>query len=355
MTDLQIALTAIGVALIAIVYVHNKWQEAKYRREADVALKSGHSDVLLQSSAPPAASETSRVEPTWPTAGESGYAGEGRPAPEAASVEESLTEAIDFIVALRKDEQISGRLVLDAANSELTRFGRRMRLEGATSAGWSAVVPEQSYSEVRVGLQLVDRKGAVRDEDLAAFAAAVARVAAAAGANSTGAPRDAALDTAARLDRFCEQVDIQIAVHVVSVDADFAGTKVGALAEAAGLTLERDGRFHRRDEQGLELFVLANEGTGAFSAEAMKTVSTPALLLELDVPRAPGGADAFAQFRGFAEQFAAALGGRLADDNRAPLDAIAFEAITAQLAPVYESMRAQGIPAGSPLALRLFS
>jgi FtsZ-interacting cell division protein ZipA len=110
-----------------------------------------------------------------------------------------------------------------------------------------------------------------------------------------------------------------------------------------------------RDAQQREIFRLCNDEAMPFSAEAMRTLSTAGVTLELDIPRAPGDAGALACLRSFAEQFAAGLGGALVDDNRAPLSAAGFDAIAAQLEPVYEAMRAQGIPAGSPIALRLFS
>ena len=48
---------------------------------------------------------------------------------------------------------------------------------------------------------------------------------------------------AAQLDRFCAEVDIAIGINVVTRDGNpFSGTKIRALAEAAGLKLEPDWR-----------------------------------------------------------------------------------------------------------------
>lgn len=358
MSDLHLALLAIGIVLIVAVFAYNKWQEARYRKIADNGLKSGPSDVLLHSSArPEPAAEESRVEPTWSVASEPASPAAAEPpteAPAAAPQAGVLSEAIDFIVPLEASAEVPGSLV-SAAASGLARFGSRARLEGFGAPGWTSVLPEASYTRIRAGLQLADRHGAVHAEELQAFCDAAAALAAKLNANAVPPPSEAALATAASLDRFCEQVDIQMAVHLVSTESPFAGTKIRALAEASGLRLEADGRFHHRDDEGRDSFILANEEPTAFSPQAMKQISTSALLLELDVPRAPGGAEALARFRLFAEQLAGALAGRLVDDNRAPLDAAAFQAITGQLKSVYQTMQAQGIPPGSPLALRLFS
>src|SRR5256885_930263 len=133
MSDLQLALIVIGVLLIAAVFAYNKWQEARYRRQADAALSPSQTDVLLHSTAEPRA-----------------------------------------------------------------------------------------------------------------FAAAVAEAAGAAGMTAHPGSAEQALAAASRLDALCEQVDIQIVVHVVSRESPFAGTKVRALAEAAGMVLEDDGRFRKR-------------------------------------------------------------------------------------------------------------
>jgi FtsZ-interacting cell division protein ZipA len=348
MSDLQLALIVIGVALVAAVFAFNKWQEARFRRQAEAGLKSRHPDVLLR---PPAGAPAARVEPTFcdDTASRPGREATPEHAPG------SISEAIDYVVMLESPEPVAGRALEDAALALLGQFRKPVKLEGYGPAGWETLDRAGRYQRTRIGMQLVDRRGSTDEQDLAAFGAAVEEAAAAAGAHATPASAEEALRTAARLDRLCDQVDIQIALHVVSRSDAFAGTRIRALAEAAGLALEDDGRFRRRDAEGHEVFSLGNGEAAQFSAESMKTLSTGAVLLELDVPRAAGGLQALAAFRGFAEQFAAGLGGLLVDDNRASLDGAAFDAITAQLLPVYDALRDQGIPAGSPLALRLFS
>jgi hypothetical protein len=45
----------------------------------------------------------------------------------------------------------------------------------------------------------------------------------------------------------------------------------------------------------------------------------------------------------------------LVDDNRKPIGQAALEAIMQQLERIHATMDARGIPAGGPVALRLFS
>jgi ZipA-like protein with FtsZ-binding domain len=56
-----------------------------------------------------------------------------------------------------------------------------------------------------------------------------------------------------------------------------------------------------------------------------------------------------------AELFAASLGGQIVDDNRKPLTEAGFASIRRSLEAVYQDMEAHGVPAGSPLARRLFA
>ena len=47
MSELQIGLLAIGALVVAAVLIYNRVQEARARREAEQAFRSGHDDVLL--------------------------------------------------------------------------------------------------------------------------------------------------------------------------------------------------------------------------------------------------------------------------------------------------------------------
>jgi FtsZ-interacting cell division protein ZipA len=119
--------------------------------------------------------------------------------------------------------------------------------------------------------------------------------------------------------------------------------------------LDADGSYRRRDEDGAELFALANLDGGRFRSEAMRDLASRGLAVTLDVPRSPGGPNAFRRFLEFARQIAHTLDGVLVDDNRRPLSEPAFAQIGAQLESVHRTMTQQGVAPGSRLALRLFS
>ncbi len=367
MSDLQLGLVAIGAVVVVAVLAYNKWQEVKFRREAEGSLKSRHSDVLMGAAEDPATLQRApgapavhpqgahggeRIEPTF-DGPERGTA----PAVPGASKEPLLTETIDFIVAVEAADDIDGEAMLEAAATPLAGFSKPVRLEGFDQSGaqWGPLRPGARYTLMRAGLQLVDRRGPASDGELAAFGAGVQQAAAAAGALATVPDRGEAVAHATELDNFCGQVDILIAMHVVAAATPFPGTKVRALAEANGLALEDDGRFRRRDDEGRVLYELANTDATPFGAEAMRSMSISGLTVELDVPRTPDPVRAFEQFRDLVRQLAQTLEGSVVDANRAQVSPAAFDLIRTQIQAVQRAMSSRSIPPGSPSALRLFS
>jgi FtsZ-interacting cell division protein ZipA len=366
-SDLQFGLLAIGAVVVISVLAYNKWQEAKFRREAEASLKSHHDDVLMGAAEDPGVAPGAPVE--HPQSGRRGEHGGERieptfdgpeagtvPAVHATPEEPLLTESIDFIVTVEAAEDIDGEALAEAAAAPLAGFSKPVQLEGFDENGakWESLRPGGRYTLMRAGLQLVDRRGLVTDSDLATFGAGVQQACAAAGAVATVPDRGEAMAHATELDNFCGQVDILIAMHVVAA-TPFPGTKIRALAEANGLVLEDDGRFRRRDAEGRVLYELATIDATLFRADTMRATSFSGLTLELDVPRTPDPARAFEHFRDLARQLAQALEGSVVDENRATVSAAVFDQILTQIQAVQRAMAARSIPPGMPSALRLFS
>ncbi|HKW39062.1 MAG TPA: cell division protein ZipA C-terminal FtsZ-binding domain-containing protein [Burkholderiales bacterium] len=350
MGELQLGLIAIGTFVVAGVFFYNKWQERRYRRQAEAAFGSRHEDILMRAggegSPPEGAPE--RIEPmlSSPSA-----------APESARASRQvLAESVDFIVPMEAEDDIAGAAILDAAGAALDRCARSVHLEGFDEklASWELIDPEHSYAKMRAGLQLVDRRGPADEDDLATFGAAVEEAAASLNILATMPDPAPALARAKELDQFCGKVDIRVAVHLVNDASPFPGAKLDAAAKGAGFELdEPDGTFRCRDDAGAVVCALANFEPIPFKVDSLETLSTRAVTLELDVPRAPRGA--FARFREAADRLAKQLNARVVDDNRQPLGPGAFDAIGAQLQAVHKAMEARGIAPGGALALRLFS
>ncbi|MGH8697313.1 MAG: cell division protein ZipA C-terminal FtsZ-binding domain-containing protein, partial [Burkholderiales bacterium] len=270
----------------------------------------------------------------------------------------TLDPEVDYIVDLACARAVAGAEVSTHAQAMVDEaLIRPVHWEGYDDARsvWRPVSAEARYLRLRVGLQLANRTGAVTEDDLLPFCGAVQEVALALAAEADFPDTDAALARAAALDRFCTDVDLQIGLSVIGSESHpFSGSKIRALAESAGLAIGRDGRFHRAGEDGTELFSLANLEPMPFHPETIKTLQTRGITVLFDVPRVPPSAAAFRRFIDFAHQLEQALGGVLVDDNRKPIGQAALEAIGQQLERIHQTMQARGIPAGGPVALRLF-
>ena len=145
-------------------------------------------------------------------------------------------------------------------------------------------------------------------------------------------------------------------MHLVSRATPFSGTKIRALAEAAGMTLDEAGMFVRCDDEGRVQFSLQNFESTLFSSDTIKNLSTHGLTFLLDVPRVDHGERVFFHMVEHARRFADALQGQLVDDNRQPLNETQLEHIKREYVVKPQAAMAQyGLPAGSPQALRLFS
>lgn len=414
MTELQMGLIGLGVTAVVGVLAYNKWQEHRHRKVAKQVLGTPHDDVLLGASAETAPADpfpgddlpvtpnvdlaplAGRIEPSMfadPVSNEPAImlpeasptesrvrhdfpAADTFPAPVPPPASSApvrggdlpkddvppfhlLSPVIDYVVAFEAIEPAPAYQILRSQRDALLHVRKPIHWIGYNerSHEWEPIIDdgESEYRRIRVGLQLVDRSGPLRDGDLSVFHIAMQDLADELMAVADLPSRQPALDSAAQLDQFCAGIDIQIGINVVSQGQSFPGTKLRALAEAAGMALDFDGRFVRCDDDGQVLYLLINQEEAGFSAESMKAMSTHGVTFLLDVPRVAHGDRVFNQMVDLARRFAEALHGSLVDDNRRPLSEAALEPIRRQVAQYQMTMAESSLPAGGPLALRLFA
>jgi ZipA, C-terminal FtsZ-binding domain len=373
MSDLQIGLALLGALLVAAVVAFNWWQERQFRQRGEEAFSGRHDDVLLNQ---PATSATAfapslkhsldepriepsmepRMEPHLDTA--SGAATPAFSSGPMSGVADVPRSEIDYIVEIRAGEFIAVDKLIRMQQS-LPGLRRRISFGGLNyqSKSWEAMTLDDArYTSVRVALQLVDRSGPVNDEQLRAFGEVARNTASEMAAIAELPDFVPALEQAVALDEFCADVDVLVGISVIANTGQvFHGTKIRALAEAAGLHLQSSGVFHCHDEHGGTLFSLDNQEPEPFLIDRIRNITTPGITFLLDVPRVANGLRVFDRMVAMSRSFADSLDGTLADDNRALLNDSGLDRIRAQLRAIYTAMEQRGIEAGSPLALRLFS
>lgn len=270
-----------------------------------------------------------------------------------------LSPQIDYIASFEAIRPASAQQILESQQDFLARVRKPIHWLGYSeqSQEWQPIIcdGQSEYRLFCVALQLVDRSGLLREGDLSVFHLAMQDLAEELMAVVDLPTRDHVLETAAHLDRFSAGVDIQIGLNVVSQGQTFAGTKLRALAEAAGMSFDNEGHFVRRDDEGKVLYRLVNEAETGFAADTIKTLSTHGVTFLLDVPRVAHGDRVFNQMLDLARRFAEALHGVLVDDNRRPLSEGELEPIRRQIGEYQAAMASRNLPAGGHLAHRLFS
>lgn len=420
MSELQMGLLALGGVAVLGVFGYNKWQERQHRKVAERVFQQPGEDVLLEKAPVEPVWEDREPEPVWrePVLSKPVEDDDWEPRPVAAEATVEVTEVaeavepvremmeplpaepevlpvaepelplaqiepvvqeapvqeqvdvplpasllcarVDAIAILELVEHVPAPQVLASQREALKKLRKPLHWVGfnESQGAWEMIGPETptAYRRLRVGLQLADRQGPVSGGDFSLFSAAMQQLADELMAVADMPSSQQALDQAQQLDRFCADVDMQIGVNLVSRGTPFAGTKIRALAEAAGMTLGLEGSYVRHDDDGRALFSLQNFEASGFAAETLKTMSTHGLVFLLDVPRVPKGQIVYSQMVELAKRFAETLNGALVDDNRQPLAEPQLAHIRQEyVVKPQAAMEAQGIPAGGPLALRLFS
>lgn len=392
MTELQTGLIGLGAVAVVGVFAYNKWQEYRQRKLAEALLKPQHDDVLLGDGPKPAKRRQSgeqgdgaaeRVEPilaardTETRLASDDNAGQEVAVEPAASAPyvvedegwsdaepdelpaELLDPRLEFVVAMELVEPVSAIQILHSQRETLHRLNKPVHWVGFNerSREWVRLAPDEDLPvrRLRVGLQLCNRQGPLSEADLAIFTGAMQALADDLMAVAD-MPPSRLLDQAAEIDRFCAAVDLEIGLNLVSRGNPFAGTKIRALAEAAGMVVGDDGLFARYDDFGRVQFYLQNLENTPFSADSLRSLSTHGLTFVLDVPRVDHGERVFQQMTELARRFADTLQGTLVDDNRQPLSEAQLEHIRREfIGKPQATMASFGLDAGSPQALRLFS
>lgn len=397
MSDLQIGLAMLGVLIVGSVVGFNWLQERKFRRRGQETFSNRPEDVLLARPPAPIAPhvperdemDEARIEPSMEPRTEPGFEprfdpvvpGDEAPAesPQAGVAPVIATQVtpvtatglaalksvdvpqseLDYIAEIRAAEFLSLDKLVDLPRKLPDRH-HRISFAGLShrTKSWEPMVSgDARYTSARVALQLVDRTGPVSDQQLRRFGEAVMSTASEMAAIAELPEYAPALQQALALDGFCTDVDVLVGINVIANGSQvFHGTKIRALAEAAGLQLQGSGIFVCRDDHGGVLFSLDNqEAEQPFLADRIRNMTTPGITFLLDVPRVPDGLRVFDAMVAMSRNFAESLDGTLVDDNRALLNDSGLDRIRAQLRAIYGRMNNHGIEAGSALALRLFS
>ncbi|MDF0605087.1 cell division protein FtsZ [Neisseriaceae bacterium TC5R-5] len=390
MSELQIGVLVLGGVVIALVYGFNFFQEWRFRRKTSQAFVRPHNDVLLDVPKNHVRDgiKQDRMEPiladntlannrslnshfdAHSTATSSAHAHAVLEREESNSTlddnrDVSFMSSADHqaLMTAMLDPSLDfiAELVFHSPHELLTipRFNvsKRTQLIGRTEKGlWkpAETVPGTRYKQMNISMQMVDRGGAVTEQELNSFCQQVARFAEEHQAAVSFPQQQQKLVAARELDRFCADVDVLIGINIVPRQP-IEGARLRSFVEAAGLQLEPDGAFHYLADSGNTLYSLMATDQTPLTFHTLLDKSFPALTLLFDVPRVAGGVDVFDRTVHFGQQLAKEFDAQLVDDNRKPLSDAGLQRTREQLLHIYSSMDDRGIAPGSVAALRLFA
>ncbi|MDR2093423.1 MAG: ZipA [Azoarcus sp.] len=366
MDTLQIALIVAGIAVVATIVIFNKWQEGRHRRHADRAFPGPLPDTLLEyteGGLPAAQGEADGEDESdggsSVAEGQKGSASTPSAKPRSQPpLPDRLDPRLDCCIRIEAVEPIDVPRLWTAQAEMFDDLPRTLRWYAFDDRDnrWRRINANTTGAHhcFLAALQLVDREGVISENDFLRYVHGMQKLADQFRAVPAGIPsRIEVLGNARALDRFCAEVDVQIAVNIVS-EKTMSGARIFSLAEAEGLRLEGDGAFHARASDKRTLYVLNNGEHALFERTTLAALQTRHLSLVLDLPRVIDAASEFEDMMRFASHLAKTLGATIVDDNLQPFGAESLEAIRNRVRSYQMRMNEEGIPPGGSLARRLF-
>lgn len=362
MSELQVSLLVLGVAVILAVYGYSWWQQRRHRRRFNAVFEHGHEDALHRAASGKSATE----QPDELSSGEMGQV-----APLVTSSAEpsrgnatdgvcALLDAATDYIAVLTFNTAEGADVLAPLWQKRFDFGKSVHACGlnATTGAWEKVIAESHlfYAAFKLTLQLADRSGAASEVRLSDFRDLVRDIATQIEAEAELPDVAAASARAQELDSFCAEVDQMIGLNILpSGERAFSGGEIALVAEQHGMSLQADGAFHLLDAYGNTVFSLGNYENVPFLHHTLGQMWIKGLTLLLDVPRVEQPTQRFDEMAVLARQVAMDLRAAVVDDNRVALGEPGIAQIREQVAAIESRMLFGKVVPGSAQARRLFS
>ena len=353
MSELQISLLGIGIAVIVAVYLYNFWLQRQYQRRFGDAFKQQEDalyhavaqknlDALMEVAEPAQLLPTEKQRVNVPD--------------EVCSL---LDEASDYIVEIFPIS-LAGTDALMPLWQRRFDFGKNVNACGQNAATgiWEKVIADShaSYSAFRLGLQLANRSGAVSVARLSDFRDLAREIGVQLQAEMTEPDVDEAAIRALQLDAFCAEVDQMIGINLLpNGGITLPASEIARVAQSHGMNLQADSAFHLLDARGFTLYSLCNLDTTPFQHHTFNHMRVKGLTLLLDVPRVEHPAQRFDEMVALARQLAQDLGAAVVDDHRVILSDASLAQIREQIAAIESRMLAGDILPGSKQARRLFA
>ncbi|MCX8567259.1 MAG: ZipA, C-terminal FtsZ-binding domain [Glomeribacter sp. 1016415] len=380
MDELQFALIGAGVSVLLGVIIYNAWQHIKIRRALPRSLPT--TELKRKEHIEEIVDEIALLNPVQTSLQSQAYMQCDEAAKEATLSSTSATNSpadptshlltsanrnpkprsiidhrIDCIVPLHLSAPIVAEKLIPLAQ-RLRRAGNKpIFIEGKASdnsASWQNLQPGDRYQALCIAVQLANRSGPLNELEFSEFITGAQTLADALDAELECPDMTATVAIARELDAFAAQCDVQLSINATSDGAPWSAQYIQTIATQDGLLLSRDGtRFIKLDAQQNPIFMLQFNNIN-FLRDDLTFKGGQNITFLFDVPAADEEAFPFRLMCNYATSLSQRIGAHLTDDKQRALSAAELAAIEQQLITLYAKLEAAQIPAGSPLARRLF-
>ena len=265
-----------------------------------------------------------------------------------------IDELIDYAVSLNPGSPVRGEKILPLIQPLKYTGNKPVHFAGLTkdpaSGGesWQPVVNGGVYHQLKAGVQLANRSGALNEIEYSELIMRLRQVADHIGAEPDVPDMTDVLKAARDLYQFIAGHDARLVINVRTGGAPWLVKTLMAVLERQRFDLRPDGVFIMHDTDGSVLFSLVVD-----AAPVSDTASRLTLLL--DVPCVAQERDGLGMMIRCAKSLCERLNGVLVDDDDRMLSDPMLEDIAGQVRVFYDEMRSVSIPAGSVRAMRLFN
>ena len=274
-----------------------------------------------------------------------------------ANLPEATHPQIDLTAILYATKNIPSA-ELEALVATFKEIALPVMLHGLTSDDkWLEVTnapASSTYKQVACSIQLADRGGPVAKNLLNKFQFAVEDTGLTLNTHVEWQGSGDPLQRAIELDQFCIEVDQMVSVHIAQGESPIHGTKFKGLAEACGMVLKQDGKFHSYANE-IPLYAVIDTNNIPFTAENLRNNVLKSVTFQVEIPKVNNCEQVFNQMILNAQKMASSLSGQLVDDNQKALGDLQIEKIRQQLRVIHATMVARGIMPGSQSSMRLFN
>ncbi len=343
MSDLKIALLALGTILILLVLLFNWWQDRRVRNSMKDKLPEAPADPLMTQL------ETERREPTVRIAETLAQPIEPT---EPVILAEEIDAATEAVIDVQFPKAIAGDELMDLLRAYLRVETKPVRLFALSSQGEHHAYPheDQTYVSMQLAMLLANRKGPISEIDWSRLWMAAQNLAQQLDGTVDGPEQQDVIERAQQLDAVCANLDAQVGLSLRLAEP-LPSNEVLQVATSAGF-MEYGKQLGWLASSGIPRFTLLFDGKPALDLHASQ-VSRLDLLL--DVPNSPKDENAFSRMATVGRDLALRLGAELIDDQGQPLTDHYDEDIDGQLYQIYEQLEDAGFSAGETRTLRVFT